>query len=269
MTAVPFTRPTIIAAVVFLTKMNQAPFNHMVLRLGLENEVTSYIAISVAKKADLLGRVIVQRPADPVDTLDGSLSLAEAVVREAVQLMRPEPVNDLELDFARGLARDGYLVAFDERDRPALRAALPEELGLPVVDDEVHELLKHFGFSEPLGHLSQGIEAHGRGDWAAANAQFRTFLEGLFDAIAFHEGTDRAAQPSSENRRAFLAKIGYLAETRNEWTQDGKSYINGLFKMLHTDGSHPGLSDEDHSTFRLHIVLVTARTFLRRLRYRK
>jgi hypothetical protein len=39
--------------------------------------------------------------------------------------------------------------------------------------------------------------------------------------------------------------------------------------MLHTDGSHPGLSDEDHSTFRLHIVLVTARTFLRRLRYSK
>ena len=34
-------------------------------------------------------------------------------------------------------------------------------------------------------------------------------------------------------------------------------------KMLHTHGSHPGLSDEDHSTFRLHLVLVSARTFLR------
>lgn len=131
----------------------------------------------------------------------------------------------------------------------------------------MHEFLKHFGFTEPLGHLSQGIEAHARGDWAAANAQFRTFLEGLFDAIAFHEGADRSAQPTSENRRMWLAKIGYLSETRNEWTHDGKNYINGLFKMLHTDGSHPGLSDEDHSTFRLHIVLVTARTFLRRLRY--
>ena len=54
---------------------------------------------------------------------------------------------------------------------------------------------------------------------------------------------------------------------RNEWTQDGKNYINGLFKMLHTEGSHPGLSDEDHCTFRLHLVLVTTRTFLRRLYY--
>jgi hypothetical protein len=130
MTAVPFTRPTVIAAVAFLTKMHQAPFNHMVLRLGLEHEITSDTAISVAKKADLLGRIVVQRPADPVDTLEGTLALAETVIREAVQLMHPEPVNDLETDLARGLARDGYVVAFDERERPALRAALPEELGL-------------------------------------------------------------------------------------------------------------------------------------------
>jgi hypothetical protein len=124
MTAVPFTRPTIIAAVAFLAKIYQAPFNHMVLRLGLEDEIASDAAISVAKKADLLGRIVVQRPADPVDTLEGTFSLAEAVIREAVQLIHPEPVNDLEIDLARGLARDGYAVAFDEEtSRPTLRAA--------------------------------------------------------------------------------------------------------------------------------------------------
>jgi hypothetical protein len=56
--------------------MYQAPFNYMVLRLGLENEMTS--DISVAKKADLLGRIVVQRPPDPVDTLEGILALMEA-----------------------------------------------------------------------------------------------------------------------------------------------------------------------------------------------
>lgn len=270
MTAVQFTRPTIIAAVALIDRtLGQAAFNHLVLRLGLENEITSDTAISVSKKADKLGRIVVQRPADPVATLEGTLSLAEAVIREAVHVMRPDPAQEWETAFARGLARDGYVVVFDERERPALRAALPEELGMPAVDDEVHELLKHFAFLEPLGHLGQGIDAHARGDWAAANAQFRTFLEGLFDAIAAHEGADKGAQPSSENRRAWLARLGFLAEDRNEWTHDGKNFINGLFKMLHTDGSHPGLSDEDHSTFRLHLVLVTARTFLRRLRYRQ
>ena len=89
----------------------------------------------------MLGRIVVQRPADQVDTLEGRLSLAEAVIREAVQLMRPEPALEVETAFARGLARDGYVVAFDEESRrPKLRAALPGELGLPAVDDEVHEL---------------------------------------------------------------------------------------------------------------------------------
>jgi hypothetical protein len=146
MTAVPFTRPTIIAAVALIDRsLSQAAFNHLVLRLGLENEITSDTAISVSKKADKLGRIVVQRPADPVATLEGTLSLAEAVIREAVLVMRPNSVHEWETAFARDLARDGYVVSFDERERPALRAALPEELGLPAVDDEVHELFKHFG----------------------------------------------------------------------------------------------------------------------------
>ena len=33
--------------------------------------------------------------------------------------------------------------------------------------------------------------------------------------------------------------------------------------MLHTDGSHPGLSDQDHSTFRLHLALIAGRALLR------
>jgi len=150
MTAVPFTRATIIAAVALIDRsLSQASFNHLVLRLGLENEITSDTAISVSKKADKLGRIVVQRPADAVVTLEGTLSLAEAVIREAVQVMRPNPMQEWETAFARGLARDGYVISFDERKRPALRAALPEELGLPAVDDEVHELLKHFGAARP------------------------------------------------------------------------------------------------------------------------
>lgn len=88
MTAVPFTRPTVISAVAFLTKMYQAPFNHMVLRLGLENEITSDTAISVAKKAGLLGRIVVQRPADPVETLGAPFGGA---ARDALQASAGSP----------------------------------------------------------------------------------------------------------------------------------------------------------------------------------
>jgi hypothetical protein len=189
---VQFSRPTIVAAAALLSdRLTQAAFNHMVLRISLENEIPSDTTLSVAKKADLLGRIALQRPDETVDTLDGSVALAEAIVREAVKLTRFEPFQPTETAFVRGLARDGYVVSFDENDRPTLRAAVPHQLGLPAADDEVHQLLNHFDFSEPLGHLEQGIDAHARGDWAAANARFRTFLE-LFDNIARHcEGAEK------------------------------------------------------------------------------
>ncbi len=271
MRAKPFSRPTLIAAVELLEGHSQARFNQMVLRLGLEDEIGSGTTLSVAKKCDILGRLVVQRSEQVLDTLDGTMTLGEAVVREAIQLLSAEPSFAREIALGRGLARDAYVVSFDEYGRnPTLRAALPDELQLPETDDEVHQLLKSFKFMIPLGHLDQAIEAHTRGDWAACNSQLRTFLESLFDEIARNIRPQEAAQrPNSENRRALLAdpSIGFLAVDRNEWTADGKNYVNGLFKMLHTEGSHPGLSDEDHSTFRLHVVLITARTFLRRLHY--
>jgi hypothetical protein len=104
-------------------------------------------------------------------------------VREAVQLTQPEWEFQPQTVFIRGLARDGYVISWENDRSPKLRAALPAELELPVVDDEVHQLLKHFQFQEPLGHLAQAIEAHTRGDWAATNGQLRTFLESLFNEL--------------------------------------------------------------------------------------
>ena len=92
-------------------------------------------------------------------------------------------------------------------------------------------------------------------------------MEGLLDDIAGTWRPTEATGLTSENRRALLGRTGFLSTERKEWTGDGKNYVNGLFKMLHTEGSHAGLSDVEHSTFRLHLVLVTARTVLRRLHY--
>jgi hypothetical protein len=57
----------------------------------------------------------------------------------------------------------------------------------------------------------------------------------------------------------------FLSRDTNEWEDNGRGFINGLIYRLHPHGSHPGISDEEDSTFRLHIVLVTARLLLRRL----
>lgn len=264
-----FTRPTITTAVALLeAALVQAKFNHLVLRLGLEQQITDDASVSVGKKAAQLGRLVMTMPDHLVPTLEGTVSLAEATVREAVAVTVASCPSEMQQRFVRALALDGFVIEWSEvSGPPVLRAALPDEVDLPQTDDEVHQLLRHFNFQLAAGHLDQAIEAHTRGDWAAANGQIRTFLEGLFEEIATHiDPQQAAAAGSAENRRAWLARRGFLSEARNEWTPDGKNFINGTFKMLHTEGSHPGLSDEDRSTFRLHLALITARTFLRRLK---
>lgn len=264
----PFTRPTIVAAIEFLgEKLTQAKFDQLTVRLDLDDEIPQGPGMSVTAKSALLARIVNQRATQVVSTLGGHMTLAEATIREAVEAIVPTYAKAEQERFLRGLALDGYVVSWDEDSRtPILRAALPGEVNLPAADDEVHQLLMQFGFVVARGHLDQAIDAHTRGDWAAANSQIRTFLEGLLTEIALHIDPQKAAELStSENRRAWLAESGFLSSSRNEWTSDGKNYLNGLFRMLHTDGSHPGLSDQDHSTFRLHLGLITGRTLLRRL----
>jgi hypothetical protein len=235
----PFTRPTVIAAVEFLRSMlSQAQFDMLLVRLGLDNEIQLGESKSVPKKAALLASAVTRDATRVIDTIDGPLTLAEATVRSAVDALAMGYEIQEQGRFLRGLALDGYTVTWDENPpKPVLRASLPAEVDLPAADDELHQLLRQANFSTSWGHLDQAIDAHTRGDWAAANSQIRTFLEGLLNEIS--SSLDPQAR-SSENHRAYLAARGFLSKARNEWTDDGKNYINGLFKMLHTDGSHPG-----------------------------
>ena len=126
--------------------------------------------------------------------------------------------------------------------------------------------------STAKGHLDQAIENHARENWAAANGELRKVLENMFDEIA--ERLARAAKvitPRGHARRQLLANIDppFLIEALGEWSsgpEQGKNFVNGIFKRLHPEGGHPGLSDEEDCTFRLHMVLLVARLFLRRAR---
>ena len=62
MSATPFTRPTILAAVTFLNaRLAQADFNHLALHLGLENEIPSDTTLSVAKKSTAIWAIKASR----------------------------------------------------------------------------------------------------------------------------------------------------------------------------------------------------------------
>lgn len=161
--------------------------------------------------------------------------------------------------FLRAIERDGFTVSGG-----VLRRALPIDIGLPAAQSEIDQLLDKHGFVVPKGQLVQAIDAHARGNWAGANGQLRPFFEGLLDEIAA-----RLDQPVGEPlhghaSRAKLASIGFLRRDLKEWDDDGRGFINGLMNRLHPEGPHPGLSGDQDSTFRLHVVLLTARLLLAR-----
>lgn len=77
----PFSRPTVVAATELLEQHTQARFNQMVVHLGLENDVSQDTMVSVGKKIAALGKIVVARADQVLQTVDGPVTLAEAVVR--------------------------------------------------------------------------------------------------------------------------------------------------------------------------------------------
>lgn len=183
-----------------------------------------------------------------------------------------------------GLRRDGFEVAEEKINtgksplfgKPTaevklrLRRMLPEDvpdLNFHEAENELFSLLTKHGFTDAKGHLDQAVSAFSRGDWAASNAQIRTFFEDLLSQISDQLGGD--SKVSSAEKMKYLSSIDsgpfFLAEY-NEWANErgGASYVQGLWSRLHPEGSHPGLSEEDDCAFRLQTVLITARLFMRR-----
>jgi hypothetical protein len=255
-----FSRPTLVAATELLARYSHGNFTVVALKFGLQDKIP---AANLISKAAAVTRFVLEDPDAMIATSNGDQTRAEILVTLAAKKFNPHFQDDADRDFRRALARDGY--ALDAANGGiTLLPMVPQALDLPTADDEVHRLLKQFELDAPLGHLDQAIEGHRLGNWASANAQLRSFLEGLLREIAVRFYAAPATH-SFDNCLTLLAQQGFLSEARNEWRKDGKGYIQGLFKLLHTQGSHPGLSDEDDSAFRLHVVLITARSYLRRL----
>lgn len=162
------------------------------------------------------------------------------------------------------LTRDGYIV----KGR-TIKKQLPQEIEEAKSESELFTLLNKFNLTIPRGHLEQAISNHSQANWAGANSQFRTFIESLLISLC------NKLVPANKIENAQSA-INILSKTVNppflkaelnevENSNCNKPFIEGLWKRLHPEGSHPGLSDEEDSTFRYHITIVVAYYLLKRL----
>ena len=263
-----FSRKTILAATDLLEPYSHAGIDKFLLEQGLESVAQEG---SKAARANTLAKLLITEPERLNE--DGE-NLSDTVVEALIQhAIRGCTGYGETFDYGyfqsrygalhRGLERDGFTLEDGQ-----LRRALPEALDLPEADDEVHALLDAYDLRTPKGHLGQAIAAHSRGEWAAANGQIRSFIESLFDEIAERlNGGAAGLPPPGNQRREWLALRNppFFIGALNEWAGQGTGFLQGFYRRLHPQGAHPGLSDEDDSTFRLHLVLLVARLLLRRL----
>jgi len=266
-------RRSVLAAIAVLDeRLSQADLTRFLLELGPDfPQLSGGERLAVSRRLNNIMSVFDQTRDHQIE--DGRL-LGDALVEKAVLLLQPkrsiapwlEPVSrPSEAALLRALELEGFTIS-----EGTLRRTLPAEADLPGAESEIMRLLDVHGFATAKGHLQQAIDAHSQGAWASANSQFRTFLEGLLDEIAAKLDPKARTLGSSQARRAHLANIDppFLLRTLNEWDDNGLGFINGLVRRLHPAGSHPGLSDEADSTFRLHVVLVTTRLLLVRFNVR-
>lgn len=165
-------------------------------------------------------------------------------------------------DLYDALSQDGLTVTDFK-----LQPQLPDLVDAKREQNEIFLLLDKYRFYTSKGHLEQAIDSHANSNWAAANAQLRTYAEDLFSEMAKSiYGGSHVQNLSSSDKRNLLAKTTppLFDKTLNEWDGQGKGFINQFINRLNPQGSHPGLSDREDSLFRLQLVLVTTSYYLRK-----
>ena len=251
-----FSELTLIEAVNLFRGLSQSDFGKLTLYLSLDSEIPPGYGMSIENKANVLAKIVKDDPGR--QTVSGN-RLDDEIVERAAELTTANNSSS----FSRALSRDGFTLT---EERSIIRS-LPEIADLPQANDELYSLLYELNMPVARNHLDQAIENHAMGNWESANSQMRTFLEELFNEIHRRLEPEKAdAKLTGDNRRDRLSKVQppFLLEPLGEWSGDGKNFVNGVFKRLHSKGSHPGLSDDEDCTFRLHLVLITGRHFLRR-----
>lgn len=162
------------------------------------------------------------------------------------------------------LKRDGYII----KER-IIKKLLPEEIEEAKTENELYYLLDKFHFNVTKGHLIQAINNHCLGNWAGANGQFRTFIESLLIDICKTLLPSNKCDNASSAIKLLSKSVHppFLKPELNEIENNkcDKPFVEGLWKRLHPEGNHPGLSDEEDSTFRYHITIVFSHYLLKRL----
>lgn len=96
--------------------------------------------------------------------------------------------------------------------------------------------------------------------YESANGDLRTTLGDLVIRLAEDHTSYQRKEKASQGYAAIshMLASGHLPED-----DGGGMLLRGLWKLSHTNGSHPGRSDADGARFRMQVITATARFLLR------
>lgn len=257
-----FSRATITDVMRLLEDQNtNATLDTYAFRYGLDE-----VAVGTSKLQKVLniGKHLIDNPDLPGILSDNLMfEIIEDVISKAV-------INEYHFDFdsnefrhypqlRRLLLKDGFVI-----ENGNLIRTFETDIDFNTNETLLERLLKKHNLTTAKGHYNQATNSFNRGDWAACNAQLRSYVEELCLQIA-NKVTGSTYTDSAQARIALSqSNPPIFYKQLNEWKDNGQGFFETFWKRLHPQGSHPGLSNEADSIFRLNLVQITTLEMLRR-----
>lgn len=114
------------------------------------------------------------------------------------------------------------------------------------------------GMSTARNHYRQAVDSLIDGRYEAANSQLRATFEEVVAHLATLKGFARPNQGAGGKAIRYLGDNGHLP------AEDGGDYIRGLWKVVQTNGPHPGTSPAGEAHFRTQAITAATRYLIDR-----
>jgi hypothetical protein len=251
----------------------------MLMRVGLFSRLPEKTGIAEESRAELIRTRLLAGRADArkgdTSAHRGMLAFATELLQEKVK--NPKYAPDWFSELQGALLADGYQITWDgdaPRNVPlpgdvhvAIRGSvrysiLPADAAPVTLTAEINGLeaeLAARGYTSALNHYRQAVDGFINRKYESANGDLRTTLEDLVTRLAEdHTGYQRQQRASQGG-----AAIRHLIQHSDLDDDNGGMLLSGLWKLSHTNGSHPGQSDADEARFRMQVITATARFLLR------
>lgn len=250
-----FSKGTVLALVKALNLKTHNDVEEFAIKYDLENEISGQY---MKEKETSISKYLIANPTNlGPNGSNLQYEVLELAIHDCKSNLFFKSFNELYPELINLLRKDGFEITGN-----VIRSILPAQLPLVSQESELENLLIKHHFVIAKGHYEQAVAAHSRGEWASANAQLRSFIEELFNEL--QSKICPGSYSSSQQKKQALAQNGFFIDEYNEFIPNGTGFVQGFWKRLHPAGSHPGLSEEPDSTFRLQMVILVSHYYMNR-----